>query len=241
MVEWKEIWRNYYMYDFKEWKHLFKLDPNKEISDDDLEKICESGTDAVMVGGSDGITEDNVLTLLARIRRYSVPCILEVTTIDSVTPGYDFYFVPTVLNSRDPKWIVGLQHEALLEFGDIMNWDEILAEGYCVLNADSKVAQLTNAQTDLNEEEVIAYARMADKLFRLPIFYLEYSGVYGDPRLVDKVKSVLDTSRLFYGGGIQTALQAREMANASHTVVVGNLLYENLKEALKTVKAVKEL
>jgi putative glycerol-1-phosphate prenyltransferase len=237
----ERILEELFMYDFKEWKHLFKLDPNKEISDDDLEKICESGTDAVMVGGSDGITEDNVLSLLARIRRYSVPCILEVSTIDSVTPGYDFYFVPTVLNSRDPKWIVDLQHEALLEFGDIMNWDEILAEGYCILNADSKVAQLTNAKTDLNEEEVIAYARMADKLYRLPIFYLEYSGVYGDPQLVSKVRATLETTRLFYGGGIQTTQQAKEMANASHTVVVGNLLYENLKEALKTVGAVKEM
>jgi putative glycerol-1-phosphate prenyltransferase len=227
------------MYEMKEWKHIFKLDPNKEISDHDLEKICESGTDAVMVGGSDGITEDNVLHLLARIRRYSVPCILEVSTIDSITPGYDFYFVPTVLNSQDRKWIVDLQHEALLEFGDIMNWDEIIAEGYCVLNADSKVAQLTNAKTDLSEEEVIAYARMADKLFNLPIFYLEYSGVYGDPKVVGKVKSILETTRLFYGGGIQSIEQAKEMARASHTVVIGNFIYENLKEALKTVEAVK--
>lgn len=38
------------MYDFREWKHVFKLDPNKEISDEALEKVCESGTDAIMVG-----------------------------------------------------------------------------------------------------------------------------------------------------------------------------------------------
>ena len=36
------------MYDFREWKHVFKLDPNKEISDDALEKVCESGTDAII-------------------------------------------------------------------------------------------------------------------------------------------------------------------------------------------------
>ncbi|MFZ3591181.1 heptaprenylglyceryl phosphate synthase [Bacillus sp. DJP31] len=227
------------MYDIKEWKHIFKLDPNKELSDRDLDKICESGTDAVIIGGSDGITEDNVLHMLARVRRYAVPCVLEVSTIDSITPGYDFYFVPTVLNSQNRKWILDLQHEALLEFGDMMNWDEIMAEGYCVLNADSKVAQITEAKTDLNDEEVIAYARMADKLFRLPIFYLEYSGIYGDPLLVNKVRTVLENTRLFYGGGIETAEQAREMAKAAHTVVVGNVLYENLEEALATVKAVK--
>ncbi len=228
------------MYDIKEWKHIFKLDPNKEISDSDLDKICESGTDAVIIGGSDGITEDNVLHMLARVRRYSVPCVLEVSTIDSITPGYDFYFVPTVLNSQNRKWILDLQHEALMEFGDMMNWDEILVEGYCVLNSDSKVAGLTEAKTDLSEEEVIAYARMADKLFRLPIFYLEYSGIYGDPSLVNKVKSVLENTRLFYGGGIESAMQAREMAKSALTVVIGNVIYENLDEALATVKAVKE-
>lgn len=52
-----------------------------------------------MVGGSDDVTEDGVLDLLARVRRYSVPVILEVSTIESVTPGYDYFFIPTVLNS----------------------------------------------------------------------------------------------------------------------------------------------
>jgi putative glycerol-1-phosphate prenyltransferase len=228
------------MYDIKEWKHIFKLDPNKEISDDDLEKICESGTDAVIIGGSDGITEDNVLQMLVRVRRYSVPCVLEVSTISSITPGYDYYFVPTVLNSQNRKWILDLQHEALIEFGDIMNWDEIITEGYCVLNANSKVAQLTNAKTNLNEEEVVAYARMADKLFHLPIFYLEYSGTYGDVDLVRKVQSVLENTRLFYGGGIESLEQAKEMATVANTVVIGNIVYENIKVALATVSAVKE-
>ena len=41
------------MYDVTEWKHVFKLDPNKEISDEQLEAICESGTDAILIGGCD--------------------------------------------------------------------------------------------------------------------------------------------------------------------------------------------
>ncbi|GAA3317346.1 hypothetical protein GCM10020331_015840 [Ectobacillus funiculus] len=127
-------WRSFFG-----WKHVFKLDPEKELSERDLERICESGTDAVIVGGSDGVTLDNVLYMLASIRRYSVPCVLEVSTIDSVTPGFDYYYIPTVLNSQRTEWITGLHHEALREFGDIMNWDEIFfTEGYCILNADAK-------------------------------------------------------------------------------------------------------
>ncbi|MFB8425907.1 heptaprenylglyceryl phosphate synthase [Priestia megaterium] len=228
------------MYDIKEWRHVFKLDPNKEISDADLEKICESGTDAVLVGGSDGVTLDNVLQLLMRIRRYTVPCALEVSTIDSVTPGFDSYFIPTVLNSKDPKWIVDLHHGAMKEYGEIMDWDEIFVEGYCVLNPEAKVAALTEAKTDLDAEDVVAYARMAERMFHLPVFYLEYSGTYGDPALVAEVKNSLNETKLFYGGGIETKEQASEMGELADTVIVGNVIYTNLAEALKTVKAVKK-
>ncbi|MDG4658368.1 heptaprenylglyceryl phosphate synthase [Ectobacillus antri] len=227
------------MYDIKQWKHVFKLDPNKEISEEDLEKICESGTDAILVGGSDGVTLDNVLFMLSSIRRYTVPCVLEVSSLEAVTPGFDYYYIPSVLNSRNPQWITGLQYEALKEFGDIMNWDEIFMEGYCVLNPDSKVAALTEANCALNHDEVIAYARLADKLLRLPIFYLEYSGTYGDPELVKKVKRELESAHLYYGGGISTKEQAAEMAQYADTVVVGNLIYTDVKEALRTVQAVK--
>lgn len=66
--------------DYRMWRHIFKLDPNKPIDDESLEKICESGTDAVIVGGTDDVTLDQVLDLLARIRRYQVTCILKYPT-----------------------------------------------------------------------------------------------------------------------------------------------------------------
>lgn len=76
--------------EMNEWKHIFKLDPAKEISDEQLEMICESGTDAVIVGGTDDITLDGVLDLLSRIRRHTVPCILEISSMEAITPGFDY-------------------------------------------------------------------------------------------------------------------------------------------------------
>lgn len=239
MMKWNVRMGAVWMYNVREWRHVFKLDPNKSISDEHLEKICESGTDAIIVGGTDGITLEKVLDLMSRIRRYTVPCVLEVSAIDSITPGFDFYFIPTVLNSADTKWITGLHHEAVKEFGEVMNWEEILVQGYCILNEECKAAKLTNAKTALSIDEIKAYAMMAEKMFQLPIFYLEYSGAYGNPETVSEVKKMLEKTTLFYGGGIETAEQAKEMAAAGDVIVVGNIIYTDVSAALKTVQAVK--
>lgn len=227
--------------DFAKWRHVFKLDPAKEINDKGLELIAESGTDGIIVGGSDGVSLDNVLNLLVRIRRYSVSVALEVSTVESITPGFDFYFIPTVLNSPKAEWINGIHHGALREYGHMMNWDEIIAEGYCILNPECKAAKLTGVSEVPDEEDVVAYARMAEHLFKLPVFYLEYSGMYGDPEIVRAASKVLNETKLFYGGGIKNAQDAKIMAEIADTVIVGNLIYDNLKAALSTVDAVKSV
>ncbi len=227
--------------EIKNWQHVFKVDPAKEISDEDLEALCESGTDAIIVGGTDDVTIDGVLDLLARIRRFTVPVALEISNLESVIPGYDYYLIPTVLNSDDTTWVKDLHHEAIKAFGDVMVWDELIAEGYCILNSDCKAAKVSNAKTDLDVDDVIAYARLAEKFFRLPAFYMEYSGTYGDPELVKKVSQELEQTQLIYGGGITSIAQAEEMAEHADTVVIGNVIYDNIKTALKTVLAVKSV
>ena len=227
--------------DIAKWRHVFKLDPAKEITDKELEKIAESGTDGIIVGGSDGVTLDNVLHLLVRIRRYSVSVALEVSTVESVTPGFDFYLIPTVLNSPNAEWINGIHHGALREYGHMMNWDEIIAQGYCILNPECKAAKLTGVTEVPNEEDIIAYARMAEHLFKLPVFYIEYSGTYGDPEIVRAASRILNNTKLFYGGGIKNAQDAKTMAEIADTIIVGNIIYDDLKAALATVDAVKSV
>ncbi|WP_252504247.1 heptaprenylglyceryl phosphate synthase [Sporosarcina sp. Marseille-Q4943] len=227
--------------DYKNWRHAFKVDPAKQLTDEELEQLAESGTDGIIIGGTDGITLENVLDLLARIRRYSVPVALEVSTVESVSMGFDYYFIPTVLNSTDAKWVNGIHHAALKEYGHMMDWDEVVAEGYVIVNTDCKAAHLTGVNEAPDEEDVIAYARMAEHLFKLPVFYLEYSGMLGDPAIVKAASRVLDNTRLFYGGGIRNAEDATMMAKLADTVIVGNIIYEDLKAALSTVEAVKSV
>ncbi|WP_251518432.1 MULTISPECIES: heptaprenylglyceryl phosphate synthase [Staphylococcus] len=224
------------MYDIKQWKHIFKLDPAKSISDEDLDAICMSNTDAIVIGGTDDVTEDNVIHLMSRVRRYPLPLALEISNVESVMPGFDFYFVPTVLNSNDVTYHNGILLEALKSYGHVIDFDEFIFEGYVVLNPDSKVAQVTKSQTDLSEDDIEAYAQMVNYMYQLPVMYLEYSGTYGE---VDKVKAaadILTDTQLFYGGGISSLGEAQEMASFADTIIVGDIIYTDIKKALKTVK-----
>src|SRR5699024_5249256 len=227
------------MYDIKKWKHIFKLDPAKSISDNDLDAICMSKTDAIIIGGTDGVTEDNVIQLMSRVRRYPLPLALEISNVESVMPGFDFYFVPTVLNSANVKYHNGILLDALKSFGHMIDIDEVVFKGYVVMNPDSKVAQLTQANTNLTEDDIEAYAQMINAMYKLPVMYLEYSGTYGESEKVKTAASMLTDTQLFYGGGISNQEEAEEMASIADTIIVGDIVYKDIKKALKTVK-VKE-
>jgi len=221
------------------WRHVFKLDPDKEISEDALDAVCMSGTDAIMVGGSTGVTYENTVDLLSRVRRYELPCVQEVSDLEAVVPGFDLYMIPMVLNTQDSTWIMGRHHEGIERYGYMIPWDLVVTEGYIVLNEQAAVAKLTGADTSIDANAAAAYAQIADKLMNLPIVYLEYSGTFGDMETVRTVRRSLDNARLFYGGGITNAQQAMEAAASSDTIVVGNIIYDQLEQALETVKAVK--
>lgn len=223
----------------KQWRHVFKLDPERDISDEALDRLCTSGTDAILVGGSSGVTFDDTVDLLARIRRYEVPCALELSDASCGVPGFDGYFIPSVLNAGNPDWLIGRHASALADFGHLLPWEDVIGEAYLVLNPESTVARVTQARADLTATEAVAYAQVADRLWRVPVLYVEYSGTFGDMALVARVRDSLKQAHLIYGGGIDSPERARAAAEVANTVVVGNIIYSNLEAALATVAAAK--
>jgi putative glycerol-1-phosphate prenyltransferase len=219
------------------WRHVFKLDPDRTIDDQSLERICLSGTDGIIVGGSTGVTYDNTAQLLMRIRRYPVACILELSNPQAIVPGFDGYVIPMVLNTSNPDWIIGHHQRAIRDYSSILSWQHVLAEGYIILNSNSTVAKVTEADTELDPDDVIAYAQLADCLLHLPIVYLEYSGTFGNMDIVRSVKSALRNARLIYGGGIDSIELAQRALESADTIVVGNLIYDNIDQAILTVQA----
>jgi putative glycerol-1-phosphate prenyltransferase len=223
---------------YSSWKHVFKIDPERPIDDAALDAICTSGTDAILVGGSSGVTFDNTVDLLSRIRRYEVPCALELSDPSCGVPGFDGYLIPMVLNTPRTEWVIGRHVEALRDYGHLIPWESIIGEAYLVLNPDSTVARLTGAEATISSSEAIAYSQVADRLWNVPVLYVEYSGTFGDMALLRRIKDGLRQAHLFYGGGIDSPERATQAAKAADTVVVGNIIYDNLGAALATVGAV---
>ncbi|TVX96064.1 heptaprenylglyceryl phosphate synthase [Cohnella terricola] len=225
---------------YSDWKHVFKLDPDREIDDDALEAVCMSGTDAILVGGSSGVTFENTVDLMSRIRRYEVSCAFELSDASCGVPGFDGYLIPSVLNTRRSEWLIGRHVEALRDFGHLLPWESVAGVAYLVLNPDSTVARLTEAEAGISNAEAIAYSQVADKLWTVPILYVEYSGTYGDMDLLRDIRAALQSAQLIYGGGIDGPERAAQAARFADTVVVGNVIYDNLAAAIATVHAVKE-
>jgi phosphoglycerol geranylgeranyltransferase len=224
------------MIDWKKWRHVTKLDPDKPITPKAIADIVDSGTDAIMVSGTQNITKENVARLVDMLAQYNIPRVLEPAGTPGMRGDLDFAFIPSVFNTKNPKWLVGAHKDFVRDF-QIDYWEKIIPEAYIVLNPFSAVAIVTRAQTGLSPKDAAAYAEVADRFFSFPIVYVEYSGTYGNPELVKAVKEKLHNSVLYYGGGIDSREKAEQMAKYADTIVVGNAVYkkggvEMLKETI---------
>lgn len=187
-----------------------------------------------MISGTQNITSGKVSLLIDALSVFDIPKILEPAAPDAVmSEGIDYIFVPMVINAGDLQWVVGKHRDWILT-RDI-DWELIVPEAYIVLNPRSAVAQVTRAQTSATAAEVCAYALYADKFLHIPIVYLEYSGTYGDPAVVQEVSKVVSEATLFYGGGIVSRVTALEMKRFADVIVVGNIAYTSLEQFLQTI------
>lgn len=228
---------------WRTWRHVTKLDPDRPNPPDLLRTVYASGTDAVMVGGSTGMTLAAVSDLLMRLQDAPMPVALEVSSPQSAMPGAGLFLVPLVLNTADAAWMGGAQARALAGllpvFGPIIPWGLMLPEAYLVLNPNSSVARLTGADTSLDPAGAAGYAAFAGRVLRLPLLYVEYSGTFGDMDLLRAVKSAAGDAHVIYGGGIETGQQAALAGAGADTVVVGNLVYTDPERLSETVAALK--
>ena len=226
-----------------DWNHILKLDPDKDLPDGvTYGDLCATGTDAVEVGGTTGMTEENMKEVIAACAEHDVPLYQEpanpgVVVDDEALAGY---LIPTVFNAGSPFWITGAHKEWVRIDGDL-DWNRTWTEAYIVMNPDADVAVLTEADCDLSAEDVASYATVAERMFGQEIVYVEYSGTFGDEAVVEAARGALSESTLFYGGGIDDYDSAYTMATHADVIVVGNLAHDEGVDAVRdTVDAAND-
>jgi phosphoglycerol geranylgeranyltransferase len=231
------------MHPWADWDHIVKLDPDKSLSgEESFERIAASGTDAIEIGGTTGMTEEKMARVVDACAKYDVPVYIEPSHAGAVyhSEALDGYLVPVVFNAGDMAWVTGA-HKEWVRLDDEIDWSRTFTEAYIVLNPDSAVASYTQANCDLDPDEVAAYATVAERMFGQEIIYIEYSGTLGDPATVAAAADALDDATLFYGGGIHDYDSAYTMATHADTVVVGDLVHDEGVEALnETVSGAKD-
>jgi len=221
------------------WDHVLKIDPDKSLVDGEtFEDVCRTGTDAVEIGGTTGMTAEKMSRVVEACAAYDVPLYQEPSNPSVVIDAdhLDGYLIPIVFNAHDAFWITGA-HKEWVRIEDGLPWAMTHTEAYVVLNPDSAVAEYTDADCDQSPADVAAFARVAERLFGQEIVYLEYSGTLGDPEAVRAAGDAVTDATLFYGGGIHDYDTAYEMGRHADVVVVGDLLHDAGCDAVRETVA----
>ena len=226
-----------------DWDHVLKVDPDKDLgAGETFEDVCATGTDAIEIGGTTGMTKEKMAAVVDACAKHGVPLYQEPSNPAVVIDddALDGYLIPTVFNAGDSFWVTGA-HKEWVRIENGLDWSRTHTEAYIVLNPDSSVAEYTEADCDQSADDVAAYAAIAEKLFGQEIVYIEYSGTFGDPDIVGAAADAVDEATLFYGGGVGDYDSAHEMGQHADVVVVGDLLHDEGCDAVReTVEGVKD-
>ncbi|WP_435158749.1 geranylgeranylglyceryl/heptaprenylglyceryl phosphate synthase [Haladaptatus sp. DFWS20] len=94
-----------------QWDHITKVDPDKALHDEDTYAgIADTGTDAIILGGTTNITESKVQSILDVLSSTAIPIFIEPTyrpSSSSQTEALVGYLLPIVLNADEfpDEWL----------------------------------------------------------------------------------------------------------------------------------------
>jgi len=222
--------------------HMTLLDPEK-LSPQKIAEICDfsakAGSDAIMLGGSTGITQDNLDSAIVAIKeRVDLPIILFPMGARALSGKADAIYFMSLMNSRNLQFVVGEQ----LAGAPIVKalGLEPIPMGYVVVEPGMKVGEV--GQVDLisrgDYKKAVAYALTAQYL-GMRLLYLEAGSGADTPvpgEMVSAVKKSI-TIPLVVGGGVRRPEQARALARAGADILVTGTLAEksDAKDALRDV------
>lgn len=224
--------------------HVALLDPDKQPAAQAGElakRMKEAGTDAVFIGGSTGVTSQNLSDTAKAIKEMSgLPTIHFPGNAEALSADVDALLFMSMMNSTDVKWLMGAQVYAapfIKKLGI-----ETIPMGYIIVEPGMKVGEVGKAKPIKHEEveKAVAYA-IACEMYGMELVYLE-AGSGADrpvpPEMISAVKKAVSIP-LIVGGGIRTPEAAETARKAGADIIVTGTLIEQCDDDTKLRAVVK--
>ncbi len=220
------------------------LDPDKQSAMEAgriAAGAAKSGTDAIMIGGSTGVTQQKVDAAVLAIKAAAkVPTILFPASAANLSRHADALYFMSLLNSRDPRLIVGEQRRAAPL---VKAWGlETIPMAYLVVEPGMRAGEVGQADPipRSDPKAAVEYA-LAAQMLGMKLVYLEAGSGAPEPvpgEMIRRVRDAIDVP-LLVGGGIRTPEAAADVARAGADIVVTGTVVEREKdgEALRRIVA----
>ncbi|MEM1540181.1 MAG: geranylgeranylglyceryl/heptaprenylglyceryl phosphate synthase [Candidatus Bathyarchaeia archaeon] len=210
--------------------HITLIDPEKVTPSQALtiaEMAKNSGTSAIMVGGSTFISTKHLDDVIKTIKReIKIPVILFPNNVTSISPYADAIWFMSLLNSADPYFIIGahvLGAPLIKRYGL-----EPIPMGYIIVGEGGTAGIIGKAvPIPYDKPELAAAHALAGQYLGMRFIYLEAGSGAKRPvpqEMIRVVKQYIDVP-LIVGGGIRSGDQASAVASAGADVIVtGNVV-----------------
>ena len=230
--------------------HITLIDP-EEVSATDASRISESsknsGTAAIMIGGSTFVSENHLDEVVKAIKsKVDLPTILFPNNVTGISCHADAIWFMSLLNSVDPYFLVGAQ---ILGAPLVKKYGlEPISMGYIIVG-DGGTAGIVGKAISIpyNKPELAAAHALAGQYLGMRFIYLEGGSGAANPvppEMIRAVKHLIDIP-LIVGGGIKTKEQAFAAASAGADIIVtGNVTEssdakQRLSEIICAIKGIK--
>lgn len=215
--------------------HMALIDPDKQAPEEAgriAARMRDAGTDAVLIGGSTGVTSENLSSTTKAIKEASgLPVIHFPGNKDALSKDVDAILFMSMLNSTDPLWVIGAQAFAAPHIKRL--GIETIPMGYIIVEPGMKVGEVGKADPIRKDQvdRAVGYA-LACQMYGMSLVYLEAgSGAYTPvpPEMIRAVKDAIDIP-LIVGGGIRTPEAAAAAREAGADIIVTGTLLEQCQD-----------
>jgi len=223
--------------------HMTLLDPADQSPSKsaDIARAAErAGSDALMIGGSTGVTMQNMDDTVSAIKEaVNLPVILFPTSSETITNKADAIYFMSMLNSKNRDFIIGHQVKAAY-FIKKMGL-ETLSMAYLIVEPGMTVGRVAEAMViEKNDlEKAVSYC-LAAEFLGFKMIYLEAgSGApyIVSPEMVKAVKAEINIP-LIIGGGIKTPEDAKKLVEAGADIIVTGTLVEETEDIYNAISSI---